>query len=297
MKKLEEYELLVNDVFYRCHHILEYIKLKSPLTELDKEAIQATIMAALVDKELIDPDHDSLDFDNLCIRENNIEGYMYEKHPFVQGYPLWMKEKFRHKILRVTGSVPASLSLSMYAPGITRCIYDMNTTVSTLFDEFTFYEVDYNSPTRPGKRAENRPFLEVEIDGVKYLVDTATRRLFRSDEFKRRYGFDVKDAIKKSEFSSKQKELYAEMTEEINNLYSFGSYLGLALLSTAPFAGVPYQAEYEYEMEQARKIYPEAFEMEKEIRKEAEKFTLDHGLLKRLARTAHEGAKKLRDEL
>lgn len=189
MKKLEEFQLLVNDVFYRCYHILEYIKLKSPLTELDKEAIKATIMDALVEKELIDPTIHSLDFENLCIRENFPEGYHYERVPFVRGYPLWMKEALRKKILLITGSAPVSVTLSMYAPGVTRCIYDMNTAVSSIFDDFTFYVVNYDSPTRPGKRAEKRPFLEVEIDGVLHLVDTTTRRIYRSDEFKKKIWF------------------------------------------------------------------------------------------------------------
>lgn len=43
MKKLENYDLLVNDVFYRGYHILDYIKSHSNISDLDREAICATI--------------------------------------------------------------------------------------------------------------------------------------------------------------------------------------------------------------------------------------------------------------
>ncbi|MCH5166663.1 MAG: hypothetical protein J1F35_02100 [Erysipelotrichales bacterium] len=265
MKKLEEYELLVSDVFYRCYHILEYIKIKSPLTDLDKEAIMATIMTALVDKELIDPDRDSLDFDNLCIRENYPTGYYYEKHPFVQGFPLWMKEQMRKSVVAISGSMPISVSLSIYAPGQTRCVYDMNTAVSTLFDDFTFYEVDYDSPTRPGKRAEDRPFLEVEIDGVEYLVDTLTKRLFRSDEFKRRYGFEIKDVVRKSEFNKEQRKIYEEQTTVVTDFHSFAIYLHSTEDMRRYSELSPFCAEHNYEIEKAKELYPEVPVLVREI--------------------------------
>ena len=48
MKSLFEYDVLVNDVFYRCWHILEYIEKHSDIDKLERDAIQATIMDALV---------------------------------------------------------------------------------------------------------------------------------------------------------------------------------------------------------------------------------------------------------
>lgn len=62
MKSLLDYEPLVNEVFYKCWHILEYIEKHLEMTELDKEAIQATIMDALVYKNLINPEKESLDW-------------------------------------------------------------------------------------------------------------------------------------------------------------------------------------------------------------------------------------------
>ncbi len=54
MKKLLEYDFLMKDVFYKCWHILEYIDKHPNMSELDREAIKATIMDALVYKDLIE---------------------------------------------------------------------------------------------------------------------------------------------------------------------------------------------------------------------------------------------------
>ena len=55
-KSLFEYDILVNDVFYRFWHILTWIEEHPDMSDLDKEAICATIMDALVYKCLIDPE-------------------------------------------------------------------------------------------------------------------------------------------------------------------------------------------------------------------------------------------------
>lgn len=296
MKKLEEYELLVNDVFYRCWHILEYINKKSPLTELDEEAIKATIMDALVEKGLINPNRDSLDFENLCIKENYPEGYHFEKHPFVRGYPLWMKEALRKKILLISGSTPVSVSTSMYAPGITRCIYDMNTGISSIFDEFTFYVVNYDSPTRPGKRAKERPFLEVEIDGILHLVDTTTRRIYRSDEFKRRYGFEVLDKAQKSKFNERQMEIYKEQTTPVTNLYTFAMYLNMVDCLHVDVSWAPYEAEFFYEIEKSKELYPRVVELKKQIDEEMKHDIGDMESLKRLTLLSKEERERSQKE-
>lgn len=82
MKKLLEYDFLMNDVFYKCWHILEYIDKHPNMSKLDREAIKATIMDALVYKDLIEAEKQSLDLDNMCIRED-LEHYKYESHPNV----------------------------------------------------------------------------------------------------------------------------------------------------------------------------------------------------------------------
>lgn len=67
MKSLFEYDVLVNHTFYRSWHILKYIEKHPDMSELDREAIKATIMDALVYDGAIDPDWEYLDLDNLCI--------------------------------------------------------------------------------------------------------------------------------------------------------------------------------------------------------------------------------------
>lgn len=148
MKSLFDYEFLVNEVFYRCQPILKWIENNKNMSDLDKEAIQATIMDALVYKKLIDPTIESLDLDHLCI-VNNLEHYVYNKHPNISGIPQWMKEEFRKKCLTITGGIPISLFLAKPPSKFVRyCVYDPNTAVSAIFPDATFYNVFYNSPTR-----------------------------------------------------------------------------------------------------------------------------------------------------
>ncbi|MDE6141362.1 MAG: hypothetical protein K2G03_02050, partial [Bacilli bacterium] len=176
MKSLLDYDFLMYDVFYKCWHILEYIEHHPGMSELDKEAIKATIMDALVYKNLIDPEKQSLDLENMCIRDN-LEHYRYDPHPNVCGIPQWMEEEFRHKCLLITAGNPISVFISKPPSKLVRyCVYDPNTAVSSIFPDSTFYDVFYTSPTRGVRIESKRPFVEVEIDGVLYLVDTITKR-------------------------------------------------------------------------------------------------------------------------
>lgn len=97
MRKLESYELLVNDVFYRSQHILDYIVNPSDMGALDREVVCATIMDALVYKGLIDPTNQSLDFNTLCICDD-LEHYCYDSEPFVTSISLEIKEKNERKV-------------------------------------------------------------------------------------------------------------------------------------------------------------------------------------------------------
>lgn len=154
MKSLFEYEFLVNEVFYKCYHILEWIKLNPNMSDLDRKAIQATIMDALVYKKLIDPSKESLDLKHLCIVDN-LDYYVYEEHPDICGIPQWMKEEFRKKMLAITGGIPISMFLAKPPSKISRyCVFDPNTAVSAIFSDATFYNVLYNSPTRNVKLKE-----------------------------------------------------------------------------------------------------------------------------------------------
>ncbi len=176
MIDLSSFELLKNDVFYRSYPILEYLR-RPNLDDLDYQAIMATIMDALVSKKLIDPQTQFLDMKNLCITNVKDDAtYSYQKTPFVMGIPLWIKEESRKYCPAITGFTPISFFISKTPSIVHFCVYDVNTALSIVFDEFTFLLCDYDSPTRIGQRAKDRPFLEAKIEGVPYLFDLLTKR-------------------------------------------------------------------------------------------------------------------------
>lgn len=254
MKSLFEYDVLVNDVFYRCWHILEYIEKHSDIDKLERDAIQATIMDALVFKGLINPEKEFLKLDELAIvDEYDVGCYKYEKNPFVMGIPMYLKEQFRTKILKISGGVPVSWVLA-HPPGKTHyCVYDRNTAVSAFFEDFTFYLADYDSPTRLGKRAENRPFVEVVINDELYLVDILTKRIFLSNEFKERFNFVEKDKISKKEFSYEKRKMYAEDTSIVS---PNSMYLSMMMEMKGLFEKSPEMAEELYEIELSKTYCP-----------------------------------------
>lgn len=266
MKSLVDYDLLVNDVFYRCWHILDYIEAHPNMSELEKESIAATIMEALVSKKLINPQSQSLDLNNMAIVDDQ-EHYCYEKHPRICGIPLWMKEKFRQKSLYIIGSVPISLRLTRPPSKIFRsCVYDPNYAVSSIFDDATFIDAIYDSPTRPGVRlTETRPFVEVNIDGVDYLVDVLTKRILKSDWFKETYNMEIKSSITISKCSTKEKAKYKELTKEANQLGEM-----LPLFEALIHDKTPDVAEYNYEFEKTKTIFPEEWEKAEIYKKEME---------------------------
>ncbi len=267
MKKLEEYEVL-KTVFYRGVSILEYIRLYPNLDDLDVEAIKATIMNALVDSNSIHPEREFLSLDS-CAITNNPADYHYGKFPFVMGYPLWLKDKMRNRIIRQSGSIPISVHASRPSGRVSYCIYDANTTLSVFFEDFAFIEADYSSPTRQGVRVEKRPFLEVFMNDRTYLVDVLTKRFFEEEEFAKRYGLTVSYRIRKKDFNRKQKEIYAEQTEESKEGY--GSFLALSLPMLSVFSQIPKFQEYLYELEESKKHFEGAWEDAFEIMKACSK--------------------------
>lgn len=257
MKSLLDYEFLMHEVFYRCWPILEYIEKHPNMPELDKEAIKATIMDALVYKGLIDPGKKSLDLENMCIRDD-LDHYTYELHPNVCGIPQWMKESFRHKIIGISGSIPVSMFLSHPPDKISRyCVYDPNTAVSSIFPDATFYEVFYTSPTRGIRIESKRPFVEVEIEGVLYLVDILTKRIFKSSFFKENYGFEIVSERKISSFDEEDTKKYQDLIGESKSFY--GDYIPLFEPMIPTFEKYPSMSELLYEFERSKEIYPECF--------------------------------------
>lgn len=250
MKKIIDYEVITNETFYKGWHILEYME-KKELTELDIEAIKATIMDALVYKGIINPEEEFLNLEELTIT-NNPKDYHFNKTPNVSGIPMHIKEQLRHVSIRQSAGLPVMLFIAKPPSKIGYCVYDPNYSVSSIFEDVNFLEVIYDSPTRPGVRlTETRPFIEVEINGELYLVDTITNRIFKSSWFKETYNMDIKDSLSKKDFNKKQKEAYQEMMTPEYHLASSMFVYDMTLSIPAPEL-----AETKYEVEQAKKNYP-----------------------------------------
>lgn len=251
MRNIIDFEVITNETFYKGWHILEYIE-KKELTPLDIEAIKATIMDALVYKGLINPEKDFLNLEELTIT-NNPNDYHYTKTPNVSGIPQHIKEQLRHISIYQSAGLPVMLYIAKPPSKIGYCVYDPNYAVSAIFDNVNFLEVIYDSPTRPGVRlTETRPFIEVSINGEQYLVDTITNRIFKSSWFKETYNMDIKDSISKKDFNKKQKESYQRMIKPENNLANSMFIYDMTLSIPAPEL-----AETRYEVEQAKKNYPD----------------------------------------
>ena len=267
---LFDFDILNKEVFYKCQHILSYIEKNDNLSELDSMAIKATIMDALVTKKLIDPNKHSLDLDNLCIVDD-LEHYTYEEHPNICGIPLWMKEKFRQKSIYISGGLPISIFLAKPPSKTVRyCVYDPNTAVSSIFDDATFYNAIYTSPTRGITIEESRPFVEVNINGEDYLVDTLTKKILKSSWFKENFDFIEVSKQTISDLSKEKKKIYKDQTKENNNL---GELLPMTLMILD--YDDPSLAEMKYEVEQSKKYYKEEWEKAKQIEEEFKNFRLN----------------------
>ena len=277
MRKLDSYALLKNDVFYRGMHILDYLYTAKNITSLDIEAIKNTILTALVEKKEIDPGKEFLDLKRMEITDVFYFGCdIYNPKPFVQGFPLWMKEKLRSRSLKITGSLPVSVHAARPTSELGYCVYDANTAFSILFDDFSFIVADYNSPTRSKVRAENRPFLVATVDGTEYLFDILTKRMYDKKEFMRIYEMKIKDSVRKSEFDERQKQLYAEQTAE--DKHSYGVFLSMTSQFIDAMKDNPNMQEYIHEIELSRKYFPTAFEEAEQIQKEIEQ--IDYSKIK-----------------
>ena len=137
------------------------------------------------------------------------------------------------------------------------CVYDPNTAVSSVFPDATFYDCLYDSPTRPGVRiSEVRPFVEVCINDELYLVDTITKRVFKSSWFKSKYNLEVVFSYSVSELEGERKKYYDNITkDDCSGLSSF------LMFSLSPvFSRMPEFAEMRHEIEESKKYFPLAWE-------------------------------------
>lgn len=254
MKSLFDYPVLVNETFYKCWHVLEYLEHHENIDELEKEAIRATIMDVLVYKGEINPESEFLSLSELAIT-NNPSDYHYTKTPNVCGIPMEIKEKLRKKSLYISAGVPVSLFLAKPPSKFIRyCVYDPNTAFSSIFDDFTFYEAIYTSPTRGVRLTETRPFVEVKINGELYLVDTITKRIFKTSYFKENYDLEIVSKVSKKNFNLRQKKLYAEQTTEVCKLADIIMFYEM----NGAFQ-LPDLAEQNYELDKSKEVFPEAW--------------------------------------
>lgn len=253
MKSLFDFDFLVNEVFYRSWPILTYIEKHPILSELDTEAIQATIMDALVYKKLINPEKEFLSLKKLSIT-NNPDDYHYNPTPNVCGIPISMKEKFRTKMVYSSGGgIPISLTVSKPAGKVARyCVYDVNISISAVFDDFTFYNAKYLSPTRNIYLEESRPFIEVKYHNELYLIDALTKRIFKTTFFKEKYHLKIEFTGDIKKYTPKEKEAYEEYTRECNNLPI--AFISFNLLSSIDSMEL---AEMKYEINKAKEMYPD----------------------------------------
>ncbi len=252
MKSLLEYDIVVEELFYKGYRLLEYIELRK-LTELDKEAIKATIMDALVYKGYIKPEEEFLNLEELAIT-NNPNDYHYTKTPNVSCIPQHIKDLLRSKCVIQSTSIPVMLFIAKPPSKWVRyCVYDPNYAVSSVFSEATFIDCIYDSPTRTGVRLEEtRPFVEVSINGELYLVDTITNRIFKSSWFKETYNMEIKHSLNTNSLTPDQQETYNEMMVERNILAQMIPFYNI----TAEIP-TPEWAESKFELEYTKKTYPE----------------------------------------
>lgn len=267
MKNLFEYEFLVNEVFYRCWPILTWIEKHPNMNELDRVAIQATIMDALVYKGLVDPSKQSLDLNNLCIVDN-LDYYTYEKYPNISGIPQWMKEEFRKKALYISGGLPISIFLAKPPSKSVRCcVYDPNIMVSSIFPDATFYNAIYDSPTREGIRLdEERPFVEVLIDEELYLVDVLTKRILKSSWFKDTYNFETKFTKTISKMNKEDLKYYKDDIKEEINIWILSIFY-LPFIEVSNSVDI---SEMKYEIEKSKEYFPEEWAKQDDLKKEME---------------------------
>lgn len=265
MTNLYDYDLLLHEVFYRGWHILTYLEKHKDLDDLEKECISNTILDALVYKGYIDPEKQSLDLDNCCI-VNDTNHFCYQKHPKVTGIPLWMKEKLRTICIKNSKSVP--ITFQLLKPTVSSfpyCLYDPCLSASVIFSDFSLDDYIYDSPTRKGyrlKKEESRPFLDVEIEGVHYLIDVLLKRMYNKESFVTQFRATRTLERSKTRFylGEGRKVKYERLITQTSST-QFANMLSFILypLKCNLLPSKPKYAEIFYEVEKSKEMFLEAW--------------------------------------
>lgn len=267
MKSLYDYDVLVYEVFHRCWHILEYIEKHPNMDELEKEVISNTIMDALVYRGLIDKDEETLDLVNLCIRKSK-EYFKYQEKPNATGIPLWLKERLRTKKLKLTAGMPVSMFLAKPPGGTHYCLYDICDAISTIFSDFTNINTIYDSPTRKGIRlTEDRPFLEVNLEGEHYLIDVLLKRMYKKSFFAKNFNMEITFSKSNKAFDKKAQKYYNEEIALENDNFATALFCIKNIIEN--YRDSEDMAEMYYELELSKKNEPNAWQ---EYALEVEKF-------------------------
>lgn len=254
---LMDSDVLVHETFYRGYPIFKWIEKHPDMDELDKEAIKATIMDALVHHDIINAKEDRLDLKHLCIVKSQSEDYYaYQEHPFVCGIPMWMKEEYRKLCIVASKHIPISLFLTDVGEQ-SRCIYDMNLSACFPFSNFTLCEVAYDSPTRKGIRVGKRQFPKININEEDYFVDVLTRRIFLVSEFMKRYHATLLEETTKEDLIKRDQLLYEQETtmETRFDFYIISKKIIQPINSTDDRFSENY-----YELEKSKKYFPQEWE-------------------------------------
>lgn len=274
---LYDYDILVNDIFYRGWHILEYIEKHPNMSELDRECVQNTIMDALVSKGLIDSTCQSLNWENGSI-DFDLKHFCYQEEPNVVGIPLWLKEKMRTNAIENSDGLSIALHFLRPSSSFARyCLYDPCVSLAALFEDFSLDDYIYDSPTREGyrlERYEERPFLDVLINGVHYLIDVLLKRMYKRDYFLKNYAAVCTYKRSKKEFyygEMRRNETKRLMSPTSQEQFATSLFALKTFLDNLGSQGK--NAEFLYELEQSKILFPEAWVEYEEINNDFKRFT------------------------
>ena len=97
----------------------------------------------------------------------------------------------------------------------------------------------------------------MNIYGVPYLIDVLTKRIFKSSFFRESYGWEVSSSISKSQFVGEYRSIY---DDEMGTCSIEALAMQLFCLSNIISSKKDINAELLYEIEQAKKVFPEVLD-------------------------------------
>ncbi len=251
MMELKAYPVIANGTFYKGVRILDYIE-NNKLMGIDREAVAATIMDALVYNNIINKNMDSLDLKRFEIKKGSMVNYTYHNNPLVVSIPQEFKAKFRRDAFYITGGLPMSIYLAKPASSTTLfSIHDMNVAISFYFTNPKFVEASYISPTRH-VNVSNREFVEANINEFDYVIDVLTKRMIRLDYFKEMYNYKENNSIALYDMN---KNMYKKYEKNFQRKVNFKFFIAL-YNSIKDDNIIPNSNEMFYEIARSKEYFP-----------------------------------------